>query len=314
MKKQAIFPVLMLLVVTALALMGSTFAWFSVSNTAKVSNIQANAQSSDVDLKLSYDGQTYYTGTLNLPTSADGLVLPDTLYQVSTDGTYTGGLLNMYHAAFDHTDILTGKDYIKTYADSTLKSTSGILSKDQDGIDTIEDNTMAADATDCLYIAFDLYISVAKDADLYLYSGSDATGQVANAIRVAFMDLGSVAVTTTPANDIAAVKALDSCTSAKIWQPVGSDTTYGVKATQSTAFEAGASNANTADQNALVSSVLVVGTDKDLTGKTSIISLTAGYNKVRIIVWLEGQDPQCVAAVASTQLTLSLSFYAKATA
>ena len=53
LKKQAIFPVLALLVVTALALIGSSFAWFAMTNVASVGQIDATVEEGSTGLMIS---------------------------------------------------------------------------------------------------------------------------------------------------------------------------------------------------------------------------------------------------------------------
>ena len=44
----------------------------------------------------------------------------------------------------------------------------------------------------------------------------------------------------------------------------------------------------------------------------AVASLAAGYNKVRVIIWLEGNDPDCVVDIAEATLSIDLKFYAHA--
>ena len=136
-KKQAIFPILMMLVVTALALIGSSFAWFSIANIATVSQITTSAQSADVEFLISNDGSHFYTKNLDMSTyqsDTDNYINPGTLYQTSTAGEFnaTNGLLKFFNADYSGYTIGSGNlsdTEITSGADNSLAiSNTGALS------------------------------------------------------------------------------------------------------------------------------------------------------------------------------------------
>ena len=103
-KRQAVFPILMVLVISALALISSSFAWFSVSNVANVSMISASAQSSGVEFLISNTGDRFYSRNLNLEgvNNNGHLINPRSLYQVSTIGSLDeNGLIRFFDASYD---------------------------------------------------------------------------------------------------------------------------------------------------------------------------------------------------------------------
>ena len=103
-KRQTVFPVLMMLVIAALALISSSFAWFSVSNVATVSMISASAQSSGVEFLISNTGDKFYSRNLNMfEVNNNGhMINPQYLYQVSTSGKIDeNGLIEFYDAFYN---------------------------------------------------------------------------------------------------------------------------------------------------------------------------------------------------------------------
>ena len=83
LKKQAVFPVLMLLVVTALALIGSSFAWFSMASVASVAQVGGTVEDAGIGLMISQDA-TSFTSSVTLGASASTYVVPTKFKQVST--------------------------------------------------------------------------------------------------------------------------------------------------------------------------------------------------------------------------------------
>lgn len=313
LKKQAVFPVLMLLVVTALALIGSSFAWFSISNTASVSAFNATAQAAGTGVSLSLDGETY-TGSVNLANyvqdGGTGVVIPSSLKTVSTGSSTVNtstGLLSFYQAEI--TTQNASSTYITSSADASITSTSGILAA----------NGVAS------YIAFDLYFkidsSVTNPVNVYLNYGSKVTNNasqsVVDAIRVAFVDLGTDTSATPTAATVRAFNGgqATGSDSVLIWQPGDADTTYGLTAASATEFLAYtdlSANSQTATVSTYASSALVLAADQEVnetTPETAIATIAAGYSKIRVFIWLEGNDEDCINAIASGAVNVTLNFY-----
>ncbi|MCR5741387.1 MAG: hypothetical protein K6G38_02905 [Gammaproteobacteria bacterium] len=240
LKKQAIFPVLMMLVVSALALISSSFAWFSISNIARVSEISASAQSSGVEFLISNDGDNYYASNLRLPNSTNNksYINPEILYQVSTSGAIdaTTGLVKFYNSDFVRRN-LSGSLYVNSLQDKSVsysndgKIAPATVTSGSFGANGLTSG-LAYDAVSATYIVFDLYVSLDRAANIYLYNGSAVTSgdntNLKNSIRVGFEYLGS---TTTNSNQSTIIQLLDT-SKAKftIWEPnpTTSVSTYGV--------------------------------------------------------------------------------------
>ncbi len=343
LKKQAVFPVLMLLVVTALALIGSSFAWFAMSNVAGVNKVSGQVEKGTAGLMISQDG-TNFEERVTLGSSAKTFVVPQYYHQVSTvdgqnffqaiiTGKTAGGTVTSIKTQRDETVIpgaatadqhnLYGKaTYSKivsgnptvTVAEVPSGATSVVKTDvaGQEGTDVTIDSTAS-------YMVFDLFFSVERNANLYLNFGSelaikaaDHTAAASNpAMRVAFLDMNGVDV--------------DTVEGTIIWIPSATEnnpTYYGVIAEEgTTAFTPYALVTNktqqvTGKQNSqLFNTTTGFGVNSDMTGYTPIATLTsANVNKVRVVVWLEGNDEACTATVAQLWADLKLEFFAKETA
>ena len=343
MKKQALFPVLITLVVTALALIGSSFAWFTVANTVKISQITATAQTDSVDLRLSFDAINFYSTEIEIPTSSD-VIMPEKLFQVSTAGKISSnaGLIDFFdakvHEIRNAANSSLNKDQIATYqdlsveqnADGTLKAASlGTSSTYGEAGKTFGE---AAGATAPTYIVFDLYVYVDQAADLYLFKDSAVQCTVANndptpaedllkSLRIGFLYEGSIAEASYDTANLKKVNTTSSTDRFVIWEPQqsvdsGSGNTvqtYGVKAASAGSYYDAYAEQSTYTEAVTTYSTtqLLVDETNNTTGKTALsTNLTQGYHKFRVYIWLEANDPDCIDTVASKYLSVDLSLVA----
>jgi hypothetical protein len=327
LKKQAVFPVLMLLVVTALALIGSSFAWFSMSNTARVEKIEGKIEDSSVGLMISQDAANF-TASITMGTSAATYIVPTRFHQVSTINAKT-----FYEATITKKNADGSAALIYTTLDKSVSFTSGVGKGAVDRKAETPAYTVAPGvASDASYMVFDLFFSVENDSDLYLNYGTNFTLGTGNkAMRVAFIDKGYVATGGTAAQAI----ALDLDGTALIWDPADEASYYGIKgaSSSSTVFKPYASAADgvtdvSADSSTYAESVTTKissqlfpssegnkltddTTAETLATFTSIAELEAGVNKIRVVVWLEGNDPDCVSKISGQDIDFTLVFYAR---
>ncbi|MBQ2812726.1 MAG: hypothetical protein IJE63_05680, partial [Clostridia bacterium] len=61
MKKRSLVAALAMLMVSAIVLTSSTYAWFATGKTAKVSNVSATVGNSDGNILVSADGENFNT-------------------------------------------------------------------------------------------------------------------------------------------------------------------------------------------------------------------------------------------------------------
>ena len=346
LKKQAVFPVLMLLVVTALALIGSSFAWFAMSNVAGVNTVSGQVEKGTAGLMISQDG-TNFEERVTLGSSAKTFVVPQYYHQVSTingrnfyqaiiTGKTGNGTVTAIKTATDNTVVvgegdnahnLYGSVKYNKYSGGTYTQDAVYRFASGSTTDTVHDASNAGhdgaiDATlttTASYMVFDLFFSVEKNANLYLNFGTalnitaaDHTASAQNpAMRVAFLDMNGVDV--------------DTVEGTIIWIPSATEnnpTYYGVIAEEgTTAFAPYTSVTDKTQQvtgkqsSQLFNATTGFGVNSDMAAYTPIATLTsASVNRVRVVVWLEGNDPACTATVAQMWADLDLEFFAKETA
>src|SRR5574344_2833074 len=189
-RKTAIMSTLLLLLLTAILLGTSTFAWFTANQTVTISTLNVSVQASN-GLQISADGTTWkavlsnddITGASTKYAAAKNQI-PKQLAPVSTVGEVdeTTGYMNMFSGDVE-ADKTTG-NYMITSAKQTDANESGETAVGQ-------------------YIAFDIFLKVdaSKATQIYLNGtnshvtfkdGTQDKG-LQNASRIAFIKEGTVA-------------------------------------------------------------------------------------------------------------------------
>lgn len=328
-KKRAFVSAIAMLVISAIVLTTSTFAWFRMGKTVAVEamklsvdapdgiQISANATEASwgrivttTDLFVATEGnKAAYSGNYN--------VLPEKLETVScafAGANSSNGFANFYKVSVD---------------DADLSATSTLV--DQTAIDP-ESTTKGVG-----FVAFDIFLRTAKDTEVYFaknskfeYDTADEaekadTEGIKTALRVGYQILGNVAIDA-PASEAVALKNFDAskCTVFELDSANRSadaknngiaagvlTTNYITGTTVGAVDEASyvipASGTGVAAEGASGATIY-----KSADAAEATISLSAGITKMRIYIWMEGQDVDCQNSVANSKdLVASLVFNIK---
>ena len=312
--KESIILLLLLLVL----LVSSTYAWFTANQNVTISTIDVTIEASN-GLQISTDASSWkailsnedittnaYTGNTNN--------LPESMVPVSTVGTIdANGYMEMY---------------------------KGVVAADEDsGVYELTATKAAEQAAD--FIAFDVFLKVDAETKLQLTDasyvkaaeGSSDKG-IKQASRVAFVIQGNKAAGT-DADEIAALKATAD-SPLYIWEPnanlhtsaavahandtYGISTTadgsadaieyYGIKKEISEGIElsktAGTDTTNFAKVTPAY--VTTASAEGNITAAQNIFTLSAGITKVRVYMWIEGQDVDCENTASGTDIAFNVQF------
>ena len=350
-KQKKIKSLILLLFITIIMFGTSTYAWFTANQTVTISSLDVHVEASN-GLQISTDAITWktvitkddittnaYSGNINM--------YPHTLTAVSTDGTLytdgtsyvsggTKGLMKMFLGAVD-SDETTG---VYNIASSTITE-----AKMNPYTGTNLDNPTVGK-----FIAFDIFLKVDQDSDIYLTtaskvdhvaSGTESTEDrgLKNSARVAFAFQGHEE-STAAVNTVTATQNLVSTNTVYMWEPNAGNHTanaitianeYGIKNDSNGNLGNGdvirhyGLNAaftsqdlkNTVKGAAGTHTTLMNNTNfkQTLTGFSSNVAmfrLTAGITKVRTYMWIEGQDIDCEnnASGANIEFVVQLSLLA----
>jgi hypothetical protein len=303
LKKRSFVGAIALLVISAITLTTSTFAWFSMGKEAAIETMQLTVSSSD-GFEISANAKTEgWTSTLtpaeifNLSEGDRNYTTKDELMVADVDTNYLPELLIPVSCAF------SGKT---TFYNANLAAkTTTVL--------TEEENANS-------YVAFDLYIKsgFAEAQNLYFnqsefkYNERNNKGvedrHAMSALRVAFANFGNAA-------DAESAKALNSLVDTVVYEPASTLKSDGTERTPETTYyvnDEGSGfekSGKTFKQsgNAIIKS----GAAREVTDANTndqYITIQPGINKFRVFIWIEGNDLDCIDDIGSDELSAAFRF------
>lgn len=309
---------LVLIFFTFVLLITTTYAWFSTNRVVSINTLNVHVQA-DGGLEVSTDAVNWkqvittqdimdaskeYGGSVNQ--------IPYRMYPSSTGGTITNGFLNLYSGEATNTK---GTDFVLV-ANKT------------------EETRSFGEESEGKFIAFDIFFKTTNDKDLYLsnnskvtYDGESNSG-IENATRVAFLNEG------TSIDSTALAQNLRGASEANIWEPnydvhtefgvKNASDIYGINTSQTggallpydgVISEIGANNnvliqnANSANYPNLFRKVNVAyNTSVNNNANVKLLQLRPSITKIRIYMWIEGQDVDCEDNSSYGNIDFSLEF------
>ena len=307
-----------ILILLIILLLSSTYAWFTTNKNVRVETLNVQVATAG-DLEISVDAINWKTeitskelleGIHSTYAGAVNQIPDEGLYPTSTTGIINNGKIDMFFG-----QVLLNKE-ANTYnlTASKEEETHGVSGK---------------------FITFDIFLRVAEDTTIYLNSNSsiesefidspnNSTG-IENATRIAFLNHGT-------ASNATAAQNLKGATQAIILEPnYDVHTTTGI---QNAERFYGISGLNKTGNNALsyygVKSAITTGRpindksneyfslvnpsvklEKSFFGsgtKREIFKLKEGITKVRLYLWIEGQDVDCEDNASGANLKFNLQF------
>lgn len=333
-KKRKLGSLLLLLFLTVVMLATSTYAWFTANKTVTVSDINVYVATSS-GLQISTNATDWKTLILNDDITAgytlqdggntldDKNQFPGELSPVSTVGTANAGLLNMYKGtvAADMAD--GGKFKLTATKETEVKGITGA------------------------FIAFDIFLKTEKAENLYLQNGSGVTvtntradNGLQYASRMAFVIEGTTTATDKPYNmankfEASDIKILEPNYDGHTANGITNGQLYYTQYGDMSGLTVGKNNAKVAydgvkdvitDGIALAQTnatnnaekfqrVTTIELKDDFSkaaetesNKLLYSSFPAGVTKMRVYLWIEGQDIDCENNASGSYLTFNISF------
>lgn len=306
-RRYRLFYLLLLLLITTLSLSVSSYAWFTTNRLVRVDLLNVNVRAQG-GIEISVDGTNWkssvsvddiITASDTYPTNTNQI--PQTLEAVSTVGKIENGKITMYHG--NAVNNATGNYVLETTRSIEVAS--------------------AGENSTAKFIAFDLFFKVNAATPIYLQAGSGVTSAdekdngIKNASRIAFVKLGETA-DGSALNTIQALNA-GAASTVTVWEPnfdvhtdagvANAKDVYGITTTAANGAlvpYAGIKGAITKAEDILLGEATQEKHEDKFTtvtpGKTStaafpanieLMTLNKGITKVRIYMWVEGQDVDC---------------------
>ncbi len=319
MKKNRRFLTLLLLFFTFILFITTSYAWFSSNRVVSINTLDVHVQA-DGGLEVSTDAvdfkqvitlQDIMNARNNYSFSVNQI--PYQLYPVSTGGVIDErGYLEMFRGEATNTS-----------------STEFILVTNQ----SVEEEGFGEESSGD-FIAFDLFFRTTNEKELYLssnstvtYNGETSSG-IENATRVAFLNEG---VSTDSAS---LAQNLNNATEALIWEPnydvhtasgvSNAQNVYGITTTQTGGvllpYEGVIHNITSQDYvpisranssnypNFFRPVAVALDTPQNNRSNVKLMDLSPSITKVRIYMWIEGQDVDCEDNASYGDISFQLEF------
>ncbi len=313
-RKLALFP----LFFSFILFITTSYAWFSSNRVVSIDSLDVHVQA-DGGLEVSTDAinwkqvvtvQDIMDANQNYRNSVNQI--PYQLNPVSSGGTINGGRLELFKGQATNTN---STDFILVAERSEETESFG---EDSEGD----------------FIAFDLFFRTTSNKELYISSNSkvtylgDTSKGIENATRVAFLNEGN------SGDSAGTAQGLNGANKAYIWEPnYDTHTAYGVQNAQNiygiTTSQIGGSllpydgvvreipsssqvllqNANSTTYPELFRRVNVdISTPKNGSTNQKVFDLEPSITKVRVYMWLEGQDVDCEDNASYGDISFQLEF------
>ena len=307
---------LLVLLLIAILLMSSTYAWFTSNTQVTISTLEVNVVAQN-GLQISADGTNWKTvldiadimpdGTLATSYATNTNQIPEFMEPVSSIGNVTSGNMDMFYGVTS-SDVDSGTFQLTATKETDTQGTEG------------------------RYIVFDIFLRVDAESQLALTTGSgvsdiNASGKgLENAARVGFVVEGTQAVGT----DLTTIQGMNggSAETTYIWEPnsdahteaaiANAKNTYGVTITNNQQVKHFGVKAPITTPIPLIQThtgadpTYFEETDTIQTSttmaETQLLTLDAGITKVRVYMWIEGQDFDCDNSASGSDLAFDLQF------
>ena len=319
-REYRLFYLLILLLLTTITLSVTTYAWFTASKLVRVDLLDVNVKS-DGNVEISSDGHVWkpelkmediIQARNTYPTSVNQI--PEMVEPVSTGGNITNGNLVMFYG------LVTSNPQ----GDFILETKK------------LQDEESNGKNSKAKYLAFDIFLRTNKETMLsltpesqILYKGEGLNG-IENSVRVAFINEGNIP----SEGNISTIQNSKTSDVNKvyIWEPnYNTHTEFGIKNAKEIygINNIGSNRLNydgviaeiASDKNILINKAnkgnnpsyfapvaIDIETTQNFTENVPVFKISNGITKLRIYMWIEGQDVDCEDNAAIGGVGLNIKF------
>ena len=305
LKKRTFISAIAMLIVSAIVLTSSTFAWFSMAKRVEVETMELNITSPD-GVQLSGNANAFTTM----------LTLADLKGETSARwAAYEGNINNFPELLKPSSSTMSVLNSLPTFFAGSVDDASKL------NVTQVEDDTKGG------YVAFDVFVQVGKETNVYWNETTvscEDNPDVLSAMRVAVVNCGPVAAKA-DADAILGVLPVNAAQHrVTMYQPNANLHTDSSGYADDAAgvpdyyFKAPCSGVNPGGngKNITVSDTYTAApngiqlTDKNMDTE-AYFTAVKGINRVRVYLWMEGNDVDCENSVAGATLGFNLVFTIK---
>ena len=310
-KNRAFFAAIAMLLLSAIVITTASFAWFSLGRSAMASNL---------DLKVTKQGE-------GIQISANATSFTDTLTFEDLNGTSTTGFqavsedYNFFPAMIEPASSSFALNALPAFftggVDKATNTLESLATTSDNGVDVFgkSGTETPAGSKQAGYYVFDVFVdySGGETAQLKIgqsditvkndeSDGTQAIAEAANAMRIGFVNCGTVTKGANPAQATSGSEAVIFATNedARNTQPIASTGMSAEIAEDAyTVPKSSAGDITIADNyNCAV----------DTGAEDQVIIITNGVNRIRVYIWMEGQDANCTDSLQSQLVSANLVF------
>ena len=310
-KNRAFFAAIAMLLLSAIVITTASFAWFSLGRSAMASNL---------DLKVTKQGE-------GIQISANATSFTDTLTFEDLNGTSTTGFqavsedYNFFPAMIEPASSSFALNALPAFftggVDKATNTLESLATTSDNGVDVYGKSgaETPAGSKQAGYYVFDVFVdySGGETAQLKIgqsditvkndeSDGTQAIAEAANAMRIGFVNCGTVTKGANPAQATSGSEAVIFATNedARNTQPIASTGMSAEIAEDAfTVPKSSAGDITIADNyNCAV----------DTGAEDQVINITNGVNRIRVYIWMEGQDANCTDSLQSQLVSANLVF------
>ena len=320
-KKYRLFYLLLLLLITTVSLTTSTYAWFTTNRMVQIDLLDVSVRAQG-GIEVSVDGTSWKSKILleDLQNASEKYAtntnqIPFVLEAVSTIGELEDGKMKMFKG-------------------TAMNNSSGKYVLE---VTRTNEEQSYGDESEGVFIAFDLFLKTTTNTNLYLtpesnakYLGEKSVG-IENAARFAFIEEGTTTIDAS-LNTIQNLKTNDN-SKVYIWEPnYDTHTEHGIEnaseiyglnisnPSNPISYDGVAKeirkNMNITTDNASAENYpeyfkkvdVKYYTKNGFDTNIEIFNLKAGITKIRVYMWVEGQDVDCENNASIGNMSLNLQF------
>ena len=299
LRRRTFISAIAMLIVSAIVLTSSTFAWFSMAKRVEVESMELNITSPD-GVQLSGNANAFTTM----------LTLADLKGETTARwAAYEGNENNFPELlAPSSSDMYVARSLPKFFSgsiDDTGKINASLVSND----------------TGSGYVAFDIFVKVGQDQKVYWNETTvtcDDNPDVVSAMRVALVNCGTVPAKAEAAAILGVTPANATDNRVVMYEPSSTNHSDasgyadGVTAPDKYVFAPFSNRTPTGNGNNIMQEGQYVrdalgsrATDANK-GTTAYFNAVTGINRVRVYLWMEGNDVDCANDVAGATLNFNL--------
>ncbi|MBP3938588.1 MAG: hypothetical protein IK955_04210 [Clostridia bacterium] len=310
-KNRAFFAAISMLLLSAIVLTTASFAWFSLGRSATANSL---------DLKVTKQGE-------GIQISANASVFTDELTIEDLNGTSTTGFQavstdynffpEMIEPASSSFALNTLPAFFTGGVDKGANTFESLATTSGNGVDIYGKSGFATPAGGKMagYYVFDVFvdytggetaqlkigksnITVKDDAT----DGTTAIAEAANSMRIGFVNCGTVTKGSSPAQATSGSEAVIFATNenARNTNPISSTGVSGILADGAYTVPSGSAG------NITIGSGYACPVDTG--SQDQVINIENGVNRIRVYIWMEGQDANCTDSLQSQLISANLVF------